>query len=260
MPDESRGRFCWFDLMTHDPQAAQAFYGRVVGWGTSIWEGMETPYTMWTNGDNPQGGVMELPEEARAAGAPPHWLAYISTDDVDATAVRATELGGKVMVPPTDIPTVGRFAVLADPQGPMFAAFTALGATPGHDGTPELGEFSWHELATTDYEAAFAFYADLFGWEKTEAMDMGPAGIYQMYGSKGRTLGGMFNKGDDMPGPPSWLHYARVPDVHKAVEVVAELCGQVLNGPMEVPGGDWIAQCLDPQGAAFAVHHTKASG
>ena len=260
MSDTPRGRFCWYDLMTTDPDGAKSFYGRVAGWGTTVWDGGVGPYTMWTNGEQPLGGVMELPESARTAGSPPHWLAYVSTPDVDATAKRVAELGGKVLVPPAGIPTVGRYAVFADPQGACFAGFTPEADTPGHDAAPQVGEFSWHELATTDLDAAWAFYSDLFGWVKTEAMDMGPAGLYQMYGREGQMLGGIYNKPAEMPFPPHWLQYVRVPDVHQAVEVVKELGGQVLNGPMEVPGGSWIAQCMDPQGAAFAVHHTAKEG
>jgi predicted enzyme related to lactoylglutathione lyase len=127
-----------------------------------------------------------------------------------------------------------------------------------------MGEVSWHELATTNHEEAFEFYTTLFGWQKTDAMDMGEMGTYQMYGPESDeavTYGGIFNKPPDMPAPPHWLYYIRVDDIHAAVDRVKENGGQVLNGPMEVPGGDQIAQCLDPQGAAFALHASShASG
>ena len=248
-----RGRFVWFDLMTTDPAKAIDFYTNLTGWGTTEWEG-PTKYTMWTNSSVPLGGVMSLPN---GVSGPPHWLAYISTPDVDATVKQATGLGAKSLVPPTDIPTVGRYAVLSDPQGAAFAAFTSSSHTPGHDGEPQVGEFSWHELATHDQPAAFRFYEKLFGWEKTSAMDMGPAGVYQMYGRAGVPMGGMFNKPAEMPGPPSWLHYIRVDDVNRAVEATKARGGQIINGPMEVPGGDWIAQGMDPQGGMFAVHAKK---
>lgn len=248
-----RGRFVWFDLVTTDPAAAPAFYSRVTGWGTEDWPG-PTPYTMWTSDGVQLGGVMKLPPDA---GGPPHWLAYISTPHVDETVQQAVDLGARVLTPATDIPTVGRFAVLADPHGAVFAAFTPEAAAPGHEGEAQLREFSWHELATHDYPAAFRFYERLFGWEKTSAMDMGEAGVYQMFGRNGVVLGGMFNASPQMPAPPGWLHYVLVDDVHRAVETVTASGGQVLNGPMEVPGGDWIAQCMDPQGAMFAVHARK---
>jgi predicted enzyme related to lactoylglutathione lyase len=245
--------------MTSDPAAAEGFYKEIVGWGTDIWEGGEMPYTMFTNAGTALGGVMLLPEEAKAQGAPPNWMAYVAVPDTGETVAKAKELGGMAYVEPTDIPNVGSFAVLGDPQGAVFAVFTSKEEAPDLDKPPAQGEFSWHELATTDHESAFDFYADLFCWQKTEAMDMGEAGIYQMYGCGAFPLGGMYNKPAEMPAPPHWLHYIKVEDVNATVEKVKELGGQVLAGPMEVPGGDWIAQCMDPQGAAFALH-SSASG
>ena len=253
--DALRGRFVWYDLMTTDPDGAGSFYKEAVGWQTAPWEGGPTPYTMWMNGETSVGGVVQLSEDALEAGAPPHWLAYIATPDVDATISRATELGGKVMVPPTDIPTVGRFSVLADPSGAAFAAYTPEGDAPGHEGPGEIGEFSWHELYTSNYSEAFGFYTELFGWEKTDSMDMGEGNIYQMFGTRETTYGGMMNRPPQVP-VPTWLYYVRVEDVHAAVERIKELGGQVTNGPMEVPGGDYVAHCIDPQGAAFAIHST----
>jgi predicted enzyme related to lactoylglutathione lyase len=250
----THGRFCWYELLTTDPDSAVPFYEGVVGWGTSPWEGGELPYTMWTRGETPIGGVMQLPEEAAAGGAPSHWLAYILTADVDATVDKALDLGGCVLKEATKVPGEGTFAVLADPQGAAFAVLSPTGEMPAPEGGSQVGAFSWHELATTDYEAAFEFYSALFGWEKTDAMDMGEMGIYQMYGQAGNTYGGMYNKPAEMPGPPAWLCYATVDDVNEAVGRVADGGGRVVNGPMTVPGGDLIAQCLDPQGAMFAIH------
>lgn len=257
--DYPRGRFCWFDLMTTDPQAAVAFYTELIGWGTEQWDGGGQPYTMWTNNGTSLGGVMPLPAEASEAGTPPHWIASVAVPDVDATAEQVEASGGTILHPPTDIPTVGRYTVFQDPQGVAISAFTAKEKVPGHDGPAEVGEFSWHELLTTDYEAGLDFYQALFGWEKMDAMDMGPAGIYQMYGRGGLPLGGMFNKTADMPGPPYWLYYIRVEDVHTAVEKAKSLGATLLHGPMEVPGGDHIAQLTDPQGGAFAIHHKTDS-
>lgn len=256
---DPRGRFVWYELMTTDPEAAQEFYREIVGWSTAPFEDAKVPYTMWMNGERPVGGVMELSEEARKAGAPPQWLAYIATPAVDETAEKVTELGGKVLKGPETTASVGRWVILQDPQGAVFAAYKSATEPDGGDDRPgagqsKVGEFSWHELATTDHEAALDFYSELFGWEKTESMDMGEAGMYQMYGQRGQTYGGIYNKTADMPGPPAWLFYATVPSADKAAEKIKASGGQVLNGPMEVPGGDRVAQCLDPQGAAFAVH------
>lgn len=255
------GRFVWYDLMTGDPQRAVDFYTGLVGWGTEQWQGGQTPYTMWTREGKPLGGVMELPEEARAAGAPPHWLGYVGVADVDATVEKVTAAGGKVWVAPTDIPSVGRFAVFGDPQGAVVAAFTPAGDMPAHEGPPRVQDFSWHELMTRDHAAAFDFYAGLFGWERGEAMDMGPAGIYQLYRTGDLPLGGMFNAPPEMGGMSAWLYYVRVPDAREAAGRVEPLGGKVLHGPMEVPGGDHIVQCADPTGAMFALHSSvRAEG
>ena len=253
-----RGRFVWYDLMTSDPTAAADFYSGITGWGTQQWDGGGMPYTMWTLNDAPFGGIMPLPADL-AGKVPPHWMGYVAVANVDETAKEAQALGGSVLHQPMDIPTVGRFAVIADPQGVPIAIFTSASEAPGHDGPPNVGEFSWHELTALDHNVAWEFYSKLFGWEKAGDFDMGEMGMYQLYGRNGRQLGGMWTKPKDMPVPPNWMHYIRVDDLDGAVERVKALGGQVLNGPMEVPGGDRIAQCMDPQGGAFAMHATPAT-
>jgi predicted enzyme related to lactoylglutathione lyase len=251
-----RGRFVWHELMTTDTKSAASFYSKVVGWKTQAWE-HDPSYTTFIANGRPMAGLMLLPEDAKAMGAPPSWLIYIGTADVDEAARQAASLGGKILRAATDIPTIGRFAVIQDPQGAVFAAFTP-NQTPESDTEPGVGDFSWHELPTTDWRAAVTFYRQLFGWEPISSMDMGPEmGTYQMYGLKGKTLGGMFNKPKQMAGPPAWLPYITVPDSKKAAATVKKLGGQVVNGPMEVPGGGWIAQGVDLQGAMFAVHSAK---
>jgi len=214
---------------------------------------------MWTARGTPVGGLMALPEDARRMGTPSSWVMYVAVPDLDASVRQAVSLGGRVYVQPQDIPTMGRFAVLGDPQGATFALFSATSGIPGHDGPSEPGEFSWHELATSDWQAAWGFYEQLFGWVKMEAMDMGPVGTYQMFGRAGEMLGGMYNKPPEVPAPPHWLCYALVPSADSAAAVVQRLGGKVVNGPMDIPGGGRIAQCIDPQGAAFAVHANASS-
>lgn len=257
MTDVPRGRFVWYELLTTDTDEAVRFYGTVLGWGTEVWEGAGAPYRMWTTEHGAIGGVMPLPPEAREAGAPPHWMAYVATPDVDATAARATEMDATVLVPPMDVPEVGRFCVLQDPAGAVFSAYRPSGDAPGHEGPARIGEVSWHELTTDDHERAFHFYSELFGWEKGEAMDMGEMGTYQIFHRVGDALpvGGMMDKPDEMP-VAAWLYYVRVADLDATIERVEANGGAVLNGPMEVPGGDRVAVCRDPQGAHFAVHWT----
>jgi hypothetical protein len=254
MADSIRGRFLWHELMTTDPNSAQGFYSKVVGWKTQGWD-QDPSYKMWMSGGRRMGGLMKHPEEANKLAPPPSWFSYIGTSDVDATVDQGVALGGKVIKRAWDIPNIGRMAILQDPQGAMFYVFTPeTGPAGSLDGETALGDFSWHELLTTDWQSAWNFYQKLFGWEKTSAMDMGGGNTYQMFGFRGRPMGGMFNKSKDMPGPPQWLPYALVPDSKKAAETIKQNGGTILNGPMEVPGGDWIVTGLDRQGALFAVH------
>lgn len=117
------GRAVWFNLETMDVEAAKAFYADAVGWGIREWDDCPAPRSMWTVDGEPIGGVGELSAEQARAGAAPQWVGYVAVNDVDAAAARAEELGGRVHTPGTDIPGVGRFAVVADPQGARFAVF-----------------------------------------------------------------------------------------------------------------------------------------
>ncbi len=255
------GRFVWHELMTTDADAAGEFYPQVTGWEAQSWEN-DPSYTLWMSPGGPMGGVMSLPADEGESETPPHWLPYIGTSDIDATVEAAQRLGGRVEKDITDVASIGRFAVLSDPQGAMFAvlepAEDSSGGAGANGGTPPVGGFSWHELATSDYEAAFQFYQELFGWEKDAAHDMGgDLGTYLLFSHGGGQVGGMYNKASDASGPASWLCYVRVKAAADAAEAAKAAGGQVAHGPMEVPGGDVVAQIIDPQGAAFAVHERK---
>jgi predicted enzyme related to lactoylglutathione lyase len=246
-----RGRFVWHELMTTDTDAAAAFYSKVVPWKTQD-SGMPS-YTLWMAGKTQVGGLTGLPSDGDS-GTPPHWIVYIATPDVDDTVAAAERLGGKVLKGPTDIPNMGRYAVLTDPQGATFAVYTPPGPPPegANAANNGPGEFGWHELATTDQDAAVSFYTELFGWEKGAAHDMGGMGIYQLIQHNGADVGGIFTL-QAAATPPNWLSYVRVADCTKATNAAKAGGARILNGPMEVPGGSWISQIMDPQGGAFAV-------
>lgn len=249
MASSNMGRFIWHEHMTKDPQAAIAFYGAVVGWKT---QAFGDDYTMWVSSQGPMGAVMKLPEAAAKMGAPPHWMGSVEVADVDASASEVRKLGGKVYMEPMDIPTVGRYAVIADPQGAVISLFKPGSAMALHDAS-KPGEFCWNELFTSDPGGAFGFYSKLFGWTKKDELDMGPMGKYLIYGVGDVTLGGIMKKPESVP-VSRWVYYAEVSDLDAAMARAKTQGGKVLMGPQEVPGGGRIAQLTDPQGAVFALH------
>lgn len=251
---DRHGSFVWYELMSTDAAAAQDFYKALVGWDAQDSGVAGADYTLLTANGVPVSGSMTLPAEACEAGAKPGWIAYVLADDVDATVAKVKELGGAVHREPDDIPGVGRFAIVADPQGAALGLITWEKPMDGPTAPPmTIGHTGWHELMAQDWPAAFEFYSSLFGWTKSEAMDMGPMGTYQLFATTGSdAVGGMMNKPDAVPAC-FWLYYFVVDAIDAAVDRVKAAGGQIINGPMEVPGGAWIVQGLDPQGAMFAL-------
>jgi uncharacterized protein len=248
-----KGRFVWYEHLTKDPKAAIDFYTDVIGWKTQPFTEAGGEYIMWVGSQGPLGGVMKIPDEAAKMGTPPNWMAHVMVENVDATAALAKKLRGKVYKEPADIPTVGRFAVIADPQGAVLSIFAPQGGTmEPHDPT-KAGEFCWNELMTSDNNAAFDFYQQLFGWKVVQDMDMGPMGTYRVFGLGDKQFGGMMNIPKGAPMPPMWMYYTEVANLEAAVERAKKRGAKLMNGPMDVPGGR-IAQLMDPQGAAFALH------
>jgi predicted enzyme related to lactoylglutathione lyase len=243
--------------MTTDMKAAEGFYRTVVGWKAEPFAGAGQPYTAFSrSGDVPVGGVMARPSEVKA---PPFWAMYIGVPKLEEAVSHIERLGGKTHTDVISIPNVGRMQVMLDPQGAAFYAFEPASTAQRPEGPAEVGEASWHELMTTDWRAAMTFYQEVFGWQPSEAMDMGPMGTYQMFNRPHGMIGGMMNKPKELAdAPPFWLIYFRVPDVDAAAERIKANGGRILNGPMDVPGGDRVLSATDPQGAAFGLHARKA--
>jgi len=249
----THGKFIWYDVMTGDCKAAEGFYRRVIGWDAKDSGMADGSYTLFSVGATMVAGLMPIPEEARKSGARPCWTGYIAVDDVDAYATRVKEAGGSVCRAPEDIPGVGRLAVVADPHGAVFTLFRGSGQQAPEPAAPTTpGHVGWHELHAGDRESAFVFYAGLFGWTKAEAVDMGPMGIYQTFATGGAPVGGIMTKTSQTP-MPFWLYYFNVDAVDAGIARVKDGGGQLIHGPTQVPGGSWIAHCLDPQGAIFAM-------
>jgi predicted enzyme related to lactoylglutathione lyase len=252
------GRPLWYELMTTDTKAAEQFYRKVVGWTSAPFEGSPQPYTTFNrSGDVPVAGLMKRPD---GMNFPPFWAMYVGVQKLEDGVAHIKKLGGKELSPVIDIPQVGRMQMLTDPQGAAFYIYEPADDPKQPEGAPEIGEGSWHELMTTDAPAAMKFYTELFGWKQSETMDMGEMGKYYMFNRPHGMIGGMMNKPPQMASvPPNWQIYFRVPDINVAAERIKANGGQILNGPMEVPGGDWVLNAMDPQGAAFSLHAKKQS-
>ena len=249
-----RGKFIWYDVMTNDTKPASDFYKAVIGWNAAEFPMADgTNYTVFSQGETMVGGLMKIPADAAAMGARPCWSGYIAVDDVDADAKRIADAGGKIMRPPTDIPNVGRFAVATDPGGAMFLIFK-----PSTDETPvghppmAPGFIGWHELYADNIDREWDFYSKLFGWTKARSMDMGEMGVYQTFAVNDVETGGMMKRPPQVPAS-FWNYYLGVDNVTAAMGRVTQHGGKVMMGPQEVPGGAWIVQALDPQGAFFSL-------
>ena len=255
-PTQILGRHVWSELMTTDTKAAEAFYDKVIGWTSAPSAVSPKPYTQFKrSGDVPVAGLMETPA---GMNMPPCWAMYVAVPALDAAVAHVKRLGGSELSEVIDIPTVGRLQMLKDPQGAAFYLIQPEPREPAPDTDPAMGEASWIELMTTDAPAAMTFYEQLFGWQPSQAMDMGEMGTYQMFNRGDRMIGGMMNKPPAMAQvPPNWAIYFRVPDINAAVERITAGGGTIAFGPMEVPGGDWIVNAMDPQGAPFSLHAKK---
>lgn len=252
------GDFIWYELMTTDSDAAQDFYAGLTGWSwaTSGQEGVD--YRVFSAGAEQIGGMLGLTDDMTAGGMRPAWLGYVQTGDLPGTLDKWKAAGGTVMIEGNEVPGVGPFAMVADPQGaPLYLIDDQSGqeskAFAAYE--PRVGHCAWNELVTADPGAAKTFYGDLYGWVVGDSMDMGPMGQYDML-KNGETrdfnFGAVMRKPDEMP-VSAWAYYFRVPDIDTAVSYIGDKGGQVLNGPMEIPGGDFIVQGTDPQGAFFSI-------
>jgi uncharacterized protein len=248
-----QGKFVWYELMTRDAAAAKAFYRSVVGWGV---KGMPMPgfeYTMLMAGETAVAGMMEMTEQMKKDGVQTGWTGYVGVDDVDAATAKAQKLGAKVCIPPMDIPNdVGRFSLIQDPVGATIALFKGNGPMPDEPARGTPGWAGWNELYATDGAKGMDFYGALLGWKQVDKMDMGAMGTYHIFGVSDVGIGGIMTKPPQVPHP-TWLYYFNVEAIEAAAARVKSAGGQITIGPMEVPGGGWIVQGLDPQNVYFAL-------
>jgi hypothetical protein len=253
------GSFVWYELITPDPDGAKAFYDAVVGWTIEATASFPNGYRMIGRSDGKSaGGLLPLTDEMREHGARPVWLGYIAVDDVDDEVARIEADGGKALMPPFDIPDVGRVAMVADPQGAPFYVMKPI--PPAGQPDAESDVFSvdqpqhvrWNELSTSEQDSAIGFYTRRFGWAQEGDMDMGEYGRYAFIQRGGLMIGAIMPRMPDMP-VSLWTYYIGVDDIDRAAAAVNAGGGKILNGPMEIPGGEYALNGMDPQGAAFGL-------
>ncbi len=252
----AHGDFIWYELLTTDAEAARTFYADVIGWTATDSGQPAIDYRILAAAEGNVGGLMQITDDMRSAGARPVWLGYIAVDDVDQTVAAITAAGGAIQMSPMDIPDVGRIAMATDPQGAPFYVMRGASDEQSHAfayDRPRLGHCAWNELATSDRAGAMQFYSELFGWEKDGEMDMGPLGAYEFVrrGAVAGLFAGVMTRPREMP-VSLWSFYFRVADVDAAVRRTQAGGGEVIVGPMEIPGGEFSVNARDPQGAMFA--------
>ncbi len=246
--------FVWYELHTYDAGAAATFYGKVLGWTAVDAQMPDKKYLVVSIGQRMVGGLLEKKAKEFDGGVKPMWVGYVGVKDVDEAAKSVVKAGGVVHKAAEDISNVGRYAVVADPQGAIFCVFQPTAGQPDRP-TPTnglAGTFGWSQLDAADGASAFEFYSAQFGWTGSGTIDMGAAGQYQMFNAGEQMIGGMMTRMDKSEAP-AWLYFINVEDANAAVARVKESGGTVLNGPNPVPGGQLVATCVDPQGAKFGV-------
>ena len=251
-PEYKPGTFCWVELGTTDGEAAKKFYTELFGWDfndSPMGPGMV--YTMLKLNGKDVGALYQMFPEMLSQNIPPHWLSYVSVDNVDESAAKAKELGATLMKEPFDVMDVGRMVTVQDPTGAVFA----LWQPKSHKGAGVVNvpnSFCWNELVTTDTKKDGDFYTGLFGWGK-DVQNLGPM-EYTMFTNDGRQAGGMFQLTPEMGNmPPHWLVYFAVDDCDAKTQKATELGASTMKPPADIPGIGRFAILQDPQGAAFAI-------
>lgn len=244
---KTSGRFYWHELMASDVERAKGFYGELFGWtAKSMDMGPKGTYWVLSAGDKQVAGLMKAESREKSG-----WLSYVTAVDVDATVATAKAAGATIAVPPSDIPGIGRFAILVDREGAKLAPFRPLEESAEPIGTPGLGEFCWAELITQNPESAVKLYTQTFGYT-TEQKDMGPVGIYTIF-KRGDLQAGGCMKAMSPKGPSHWLDYVVVDDVDANFVRAQKLGAKVAVPPMDIPGIGRAAVVLDAEDAPIAL-------
>lgn len=257
-----QGSPCWTDLSTTDQEGAKEFYSNIFGWEfQDIPMGDDQVYSMAQLDGSDAGAIFTQVAQESDAGVPPHWNVYFAVDDIDATASKVSDLGGKVIADEFDEDESGRMIVAQDPFG-AFISFWQAKANIGCEVRDEHGALTWSELLTTDQDGASKFYSELFRVDIDKAtMPTAEGEPYHMLMVDGMPVAGIMVSPQhliDMGVPPHWEAYFRVDDAHVVVEKAKSMGAQVMFGPKVLPMVGTIGVLQDPQGAVFGIQQPPA--
>jgi predicted enzyme related to lactoylglutathione lyase len=242
------GRFVWHEINSPDPDASVAYYTSLLGYDTNRVEMGEGSFTALVVDGASVGGVVALKE-----GDDPHWASYCTVADLDAALARARSLGATVDREPRDVPGVGRWARIVDPQGARLYPFAWAGeAPPEPTGPPVQGTFCWHELLARDADAAARFYGEIFGWGTREFPT--PNGPYTLLDRGNAEEAGIMLLPKDAAGPCQWLPYVAVESVDAVAGTAGSLGGTVFVPPTDIEGVGRFSVTADPQGAMICFY------
>ena len=247
------GHIVWHELMTTDGAAAEKFYGALLGWTFRHTDmGEKGIYRLIDANGREQGGILETRPEDKI---PPHWCGYVSVPDVDAAAKAAAENGGRVPCAPMDIPHVGRFAYVLDPEGAGFVVFRDNKGDSTPPEMPGLSDFCWDTLAVNDGERALAFYSAVAGWTRGKFGDA--PGLFLATGA-GQTIADV--EAPQGGAPSHWMTHVVVANLNDA-RAKAESLGARIYAPLiEVPNVGKMAIIGDPWGAVISLFEPQMPG
>ena len=242
------GRFVWRERITPDVDRARVFYSELLNWTWQETKSIDGPYWLAQVDGTQIGGLWPPP---KGVSIPVSWNSYVSVDDVDGTTARAKELGWEVFRPPTEIPGIGRFSVMAD-----FAGAAVLPWRNVEDDPPvepaRPGAFCWETLMTADVQRALREYSMLFGWRRQSSPN-GEVPIFAVDDTRAGQIADVQQAGAG-GNPPRWLTYVRVTDARSTAARAAKLGGRVLAPGIDIPEVGTIAFIADPGGAVLGLY------
>jgi len=240
------GHFVWHELMTTDGAAAEKFYGELFGWTFKHSDmGEQGIYRVMIVDGRELGGIFQLPS---GVPGPSLWCGYVSVPDVDAAAKTAVENGGKLMMPPMDIPNVGRCGYMTDPEGAVIVVFRDnKGDMPPRE-IPRVGDFCWDTLAVNDGERALAFYGAVIGWTRGKFGDA--PGLFFATDTGATVVDVEAPQGG---APSHWMTHVVVANLAEARAKAESLGAKIYAAQIDVPTVGSMAVIGDPWGAVISL-------